>query len=451
MEKGDCSHTTHLSIMATPLRNIDVELLKIGMYVSELDRPWLETPFLFQGFYIRSEKDIQELQRYCNTVEIDVEQSDASLQATLTRIPGKDDRREGMPISDQRLSLWQRILSLFGGKKVGGNKAKLKKQPSAGEYYTDTVSTKDELAVAKSIHADSLRQLMNVLNSIRQGATVAMPELEVVAGSMTDSVLRNGTAMALLARMMEKDEYTSSHSLTSSIWALVFGRHLGLDRESLEVVGLGGLLLDVGKTKLPEELLHKTGELTDAERNHIQNHVQLGLEIIREAENVDQRVVDMVATHHERFDGSGYPRGWQGNQIPVFGRIGGIVDSYSAMTSKRSYAPAMSSYDAMREFTSLSDKHFQAEMVQQFIQAVGIFPTGTLVELNTGEVGVVLKEHHSTRLQPEIAVILDAEKKAVPEFKVFDLRNKEGQAPTVWIERGVNPGEYDLDPRKYFL
>jgi HD-GYP domain-containing protein (c-di-GMP phosphodiesterase class II) len=219
----------------------------------------------------------------------------------------------------------------------------------------------------------------------------------------------------------------------------------------LEAVGLGALLLDVGKTKLPEELLNKTGELTIVERSHIQNHIKFGLDIIREADSVDQRVLDMVATHHERFDGSGYPRGWQGNQIPVFGRIGGIVDSYSAMTSKRPYAPAMSSFDTMREFTALADKHFQAEMVEQFIQAVGIFPAGTLVELNTGEVGVVLKEHQSTRLQPEIAVILDAEKKAIADFKTIDLRNKTGVSPTVWIERGINAGDYNLDPRKYFL
>ena len=160
---------------------------------------------------------------------------------------------------------------------------------------------------------------------------------------MVDSVLRNSSALALLTRLHEKDEYTSSHSLASSIWALVFGRHLGLDKESLAAVGLGGLLLDVGKMKLPEALLKKKGKLTDIERSYINNHVGFGLELIRQAEGVDNRVLDMVATHHERYDGSGYPRGWKGNQIPVFGRIGGIVDSYSAMTSDRPYAKAISS------------------------------------------------------------------------------------------------------------
>lgn len=439
-------HANNTSIMATSLRKIDVELLQIGMYVSELDRPWLETPFLFQGFYIRTDSEIEELRRFCDTVEIDIEQSDASLQATLSAKTTPTKQGISTRSSGKQVSLWQRILALFGGKPTNDGR-----QTAAGEYYQDTVSTSDELVVAKSIHTNSLDQLMTVLTSIRHGASVAMPDLQVVTESMVDSVLRNNTALALLARMQEKDEYMSSHSISSSIWALVFGRHLGLDREALEVVGLGGLLLDVGKTRLPEELLNKTGKLTDVEWSHMRNHVEFGLDIIREADNVDPRVMEMVATHHERFDGSGYPNGWSGNQIPVFGRIGGIADSYSAMTSKRSYAPAMSSFDAMREFKSLSDKHFQAEMVEQFIQAVGIFPAGTLVELNTGEVAIVLKEHQSTRLRPEVAIILNAEKKAVDEFKVLDLREKAGQAPNVWIERGINPGDFNLDPRKYFL
>ena len=275
------------------------------MYVSELDRPWLETPFLFQGFYIRTESEIQELRRFCNVVEIDIEQSDASLQRTLTTKATATRKGAITPISTTRSSLGQKIRAFLG---IG--KTTAQRQTAAGEYYKDTVSTSDELGVAKSIHADSMNQLMTVLTSIRHGATVAMPDLQVIAGSMVDSVLRNSTAMALLARMQEKDEYTSSHSLTSSIWALVFGRHLGLDKEALEVVGLGGLLLDVGKTMLPLELLNKTGKLTDVEWSHMQNHVQFGLDIIRGADDVDQRVVDMVATHHERFDGSGYPKGW---------------------------------------------------------------------------------------------------------------------------------------------
>lgn len=431
--------------MADTHRKIHVDLLRIGMYVSQLDRPWLETPFLFQGFYIRNDSEIGELRRYCEHVVIDVEQSDPGINKTGIMKTSAPAASTSVP-APGKLSFLQRILALFGIKPKD-----MAERRVPGEFYKDTASTADELVVARTVHTGALDQLMNVLGGIRRGETIAMPDLEVVAGAMVDSVLRNSTAMALLVRMREKDEYTSAHSIASSIWGLVFGRHLGLDRESLEAVGLGGLLLDVGKTKLPEELLNKKGELTDVERAHIQNHVNFGLEIIRQAGEVDKRVLDMVATHHERYDGSGYPKGLKGNQIPVFGRIGGIVDSYSAMTSDRPYASAMSSYDAMREFKALSDKHFQAEMVEQFIQAIGIFPAGTLVELNTGEIGVVLKEHQSTRLQPEIALILDANKEPLEEFRKIDLRSQNGAAPTVWIERGIKPGAYDIDPNEYFI
>ncbi len=433
--------------MTNSIRKLDVDLLRVGMYVSKLDRPWLETPFLFQGFFVRTQSDIDELNRYCDFVEIDVDQSDATLRSMLQGgSGGSRSDKSATEGTHKHNSIWARIRAFFG-RKVGT----LPSSPTPGDFYRDTERLPDELVVARTVHSGSLGQLMNVLAEIRSGKLIAMPNLEVVIGGMVDSVLRNSSALALLTRLQEKDEYTSSHSLASSIWALVFGRHLGLDREALSAVGLGGLLLDVGKMKLPEELLKKKGELTEIERSHIHNHVGFGLELIRQAEGVDNRVLDMVATHHERYDGSGYPRGWKGNQIPVFGRIGGIVDSYSAMTSDRPYAQAVSSYDAMREFKSLADKHYQAEMVEQFIQAIGIFPAGTLVELNTGEIGVVLEEHQSTRLQPKVAVILGPEKKPLLELRIVDLRNSAGTRPTLWIERGIEPGVYDIDPAKYFL
>jgi len=433
--------------MTNSKRKLDVDLLRVGMYVSKLDRPWLETPFLFQGFFVKSQSDIDELNRYCDFVEIDVDQSDATLRSMLNG--GSDGSGSTSPVAgapQKRSPFWEWIKAF-----LGRNFGAISSNPSPGEFYKDTRSLPDELVVARSVHSGSLDQLIHVLAEIRSGKQIAMPDLEVVVDGMVDSVLRNSSALALLTRLQEKDEYTSSHSLASSIWALVFGRHLGLDKESLAAVGLGGLLLDVGKVKLPEALLTKKGELTDIERSYINNHVGFGLELIRQAEGVDNRVLDMVATHHERYDGSGYPRGWKGNQIPVFGRIGGIVDSYSAMTSDRPYAKALSSYDAMREFTSLADKHYQAEMVEQFIQAVGIFPPGTLVELNTGEIGVVLKEHQSTRLQPEIAVILGPDKKRLSKPKTLDLRNKLGTRPKFWIERGIDSGNYDIDPAECFL
>ncbi len=334
--------------MSIHTRQIDVDGLRIGMFVSKLDRPWVETPFLFQGFCIRSKSEIDELRQYCDFVEIDFEQSEISVNDTqIIKLRGKSKlSRSG---SKRKRSFWRRFLQLLFGRRQREHAD----SPDAGNYYQDSVSVADELVVARTLHTGVLQKLISVLDDIRRGATIRVPDLEIIVDGMVDSVLRNSTAMALLVRMQKTDDYTHAHSLSTAMWALVFGRHLGLDRDSLRALGLGGLLLDVGKTKLPAQLLKKRGPLTDVERMHVRNHVNLGLEIISHAEALDSRVAEMVATHHERFDGSGYPKGLTGSQIPVFGRIGGIVDSYAAMSSDRSYAKAMSSYDAMREFKAL--------------------------------------------------------------------------------------------------
>lgn len=421
------------------------------MYVSELDRPWLETPFLFQGFFIRSKNEIDELREHCEFVVIDFEQSDvAANESWDSGKPSHSKQKKPASKSTRKIGIWRRVLQLFRREQKQADAVNIE----PGDFYQDTVSVADELVVAKTLHTGSLQRLMSVLEAVRRGATIRMPDLEVVVDGMVDSVLRNSTAMALLIRMQETDDYTHAHSLATSMWALVFGRHLGLDRESLQVLGLGGLLLDIGKTKLPQQLLKTKGELTDVARMHMRRHVDLGLEILRKTESVDKRVYDMVATHHERFDGSGYPKGLKGNQIPVFGRIGGIVDSYAAMSIDRPYAKAKSSYDAMREFRSLADKSFQSELVEQFIKAVGIFPAGTLIELNTGEVGVVLKEHRASRLRPEVAIILDAHKQKLDDFRIINLDDQPeecNEPGSLWIERGIEPGVYDINLDDYFL
>ncbi len=433
--------------MSNNTRKIDAGALYIGMFVSRLDRPWLETPFLFQGFNIRTKNEIDELQHYCDYVYVDFQQSTvdstgrsrADLSSTIIekRSPG------GLR------SFLKKLGRIFKGKKKDIGEAS-----TPGSFYHDTVAVKEEIETARPIYATSLDRLTKVLDGIRRGEKIEILHMEAVVNPMVDSVLRNSTAMALLARMRTKDDYTYSHSIGSSIWALVFGRHLGLNRESLKALCQGGLLLDVGKTKIPMDLLKKPGKLTYEEMDQVRSHVEFGVELVKEIKGIDPRVIDMVATHHERYDGSGYPKGLKGSQISVFGRMAGIIDSYVAMTSERPYAPATSTYNAMREFKSLSDKSFQSEMVEQFIQAIGIFPSGTLVELNTGEVGVVIKEYSFQRLRPEVALILDSNKEPLSEIKVIDLHGNDDDsaaAPQVWIARGVEPGAYDIDPSEYFL
>lgn len=429
---------------------VDVADLKIGMFVSQLDRPWLETPFLFQGFYINTREEIQELNNYCRYVYIDIEQSSGSIRHQYAQAPVLVAKwRKARHPGKSGFFLFRKLARWFGRDRLD-----VVVQPGPGEFYQDTVEVKEELGTARKIHESALDKMVAILDGIRRGEEIRIPELEAVAGSMVDSVLRNSTALVLLVRMRNNDDYLYAHSIATAVWALVLGRHLGLDKDSLQALGLGGLLMDVGKTRLPRELLGKKGKLTSEELAYARTHIELGLEMLKEQEGTDPRALEMLTTHHERHDGSGYPKGLKGHQIPVFGRIGGLVDTYAAMTSDRPYAMAESSYNVMREIRALSGSAFQPEMVEQFIQAVGIFPAGSLVELNTGEVGVVIKEHRFHRLRPQIIIILDAGKNLLAELKVVDLNdlgsNCDGP-PEVWIESGVEPGTYDIDPSEYFL
>jgi len=429
--------------MSKQIIELPVEHLKVGLYVSRLDRPWIETPFLFQGFAVQDEQELAELRKLCKRVYVEVSTAEADELRQLTAKAGQPNGSTGGGTARpavKHLSL-QEISSNLGARQ-GLVPAK------------DSVPLKAELAEAKTVHAQAKQAVAQMMDRLRRGRGLDVPQLESVVESMVESVVRNRDAMGWLARMKNKDDYLYRHSLAASVWALAFGRHLGLDKDTLKALGVGAMLLDIGKTKLPTELLQKTDKPTAEEWNLIRAHVDHGLEFVRSIPKMDEQVISMVGTHHERFDGAGYPRQLQGDAIPLIGRIAGIVDCYDAMTSERHYAKPKSTYDSVRELKRLGGSWFQSELVELFIQAVGVFPTGTLVELNTGEVGVVVGQNRFRRLRPEVMLILDPNKKLRADFVIADLQEQSGAAgatPSVWITHGLEPGAYGIDPTEYFL
>ncbi len=417
--------------------------LETGLYVSDLDRPWLETPFLFQGFVIKDEDDLAELRKHCQFVFVDPEQCELSREQLqkLVRLSRESEQEQAANESQAAARRPVRDVPEPDFSKTG-------------RYYVNTEELAKELERAQVIEKEASAAVNRVLDNVRNGEALDVPELQQVVDPLVDSVLRNADAMAWLMRIRETDEYVYQHSIGSSVWAVVFGRHLGFDKETLNAIGLGGMLLDVGKTRLPVEILKKAGPLTPDEQLMMHQHVEMGLDILRESGNVDPRVEIMLATHHERHDGSGYPHGLKETNIPVLGRIAGIVDSYDAMVSKRPYAETRSTFSAMRQLQRASRDKFQKEMVDQFVQAVGMFPTGSLVELNTGEVAVVTAQNNYQRLRPEIMVILDREKQLCADFRTIDLRMSTADdlgKESLWIDKGLEPGTYGIDPAEYFL
>ena len=422
---------------------VPVQNLRLGQYVHTLDRDWSDTPFLFQGFEIETQEELAQLRQLCKTVQIEVTAEEADKILTLQRAaPLRETVKAPTEVIRRPDPL--RMLSA---------------DPKA---LADTVPARDDVTVRNEIvHAkqamDGAREVvLDVFSQLKNGGGLDTKAINSAVDSMVSSVFRNRDAMGWLARMRSKDDYLYSHSLSTSVWAVTFGRHLGLDKETLKLLGTGAMLLDVGKTRMPDHLLRKPDSLSPTEWKLLRLHARYGAQMLRRSdEELDPRIIEMVEFHHERMDGMGYSTGLQGEQIPFLARIAGIVDSYDAMITQRAYAGAKTAYQAVTELTSLAGTAFQPELVELFVQAVGVFPTGTLIELNTGEVGVVVTQNRYRRLKPEIMLILDAAKQVRDEFPVVDLFNCEENSdlanPKLWIVDAPEQGAYGIDPAEYFL
>ncbi len=390
------------------LLEVPVSNLKPGMYVAELDRPWLDTPFAVQGFYVRDSDDVSLISKHCSYVLVDPRRYQRAAHKT---------RQKTQRPSRNRTSL------------------------------------KREFAVAKGELESAGDAMRSVFEQLRAGRHLDLKAMQRVLEPLVQSVLRNSEAMAALVRIKAKGDYLFNHSIANAVWAAVLGRQLGLEREPLRQLALGAAVVDVGMTRLEDALVEKPTPLTSAERKAMEAHVPFGLEILRAGGAPGAEVLETLAGHHERFDGSGYPRGLEGYDIPLFARIVGIVDSYDAMITERPHARARSSFEAVQELADLKDVKFQGALVEQFMQAIGLFPTGAIVELNTGEVGVVVAQNRTRRLRPKVVVILDPDKRRHAKLAVVDLaRHSVGAGETdLWICRELAHGTYGIEPDEFFL
>jgi HD-GYP domain-containing protein (c-di-GMP phosphodiesterase class II) len=425
----------HKQLMRKQIIEIPVQVLHKGLYVSRLDRPWIESPFLFQGFEIESDEQLSQLKELCKSVFIELTEEEADDLLSRTKRKDKPAAKNELAALDELSANINARVSLVPAK--------------------DPIPLKTELATAKTVYRDALASVTKLFDRLRRDGGLDVQLVESIVDSMVQSIFRNRDAMSWLARLKSKDDYLYNHSLAVSVWALAFGRHLGLDKETLRSIGMGAMVLDIGKTQLPLTLLRKADKPSESEWIELHGHVELGMAILDEDKTATACMKTMVAMHHERLDGSGYPHGLKGDSIPLAGRIAGIVDCYDAMISDRVYAKGLSTYDAVRELKRLGKSWFQPELVELFIQAVGVFPTGTLIELNTGEVGVVIAQNRFRRLRPQVMLVLDAQKKMRPEFSLIDLQlfvkaNDSGNSE-LWITQGLEPGAYGIDPAEFFL
>ena len=510
--------------------------LRVGMFVADLDRPWVDTPFLLQGFLIENDEQILALRTHCEYVIVDRARSTGDQFEAPPAAPPGTGRKPGAPMSgagavaatgsaggdpdavtevkaatpvakdrpprahtdgapmrtarfpasvpyrsrrtetsepgaDDRGFLGRLFGRLKGGKRDEADapvapmeppretpqefaaRAELLPPGLQVQTYVDQVSVEEEVPRAQAAveHASGL--LEKLVNDIRLGQSFEIERVEEIVGDMVESVVRNPDAAMWIARLRQEDIATYGHGLQVSVYLTAFGRHLGFPKAQLAQLAQIGLLLDIGKIKLPRYLMEKQGRYTAEEYEEAKRHVEHGIEILHSTRNVDPEVMEGIEQHHERMNGSGYPKGFEGNEIGIYGRMSGIVDTFAALTNHRPYASASSSYEALRSISGWAGDFFHEPLVQQFVSSIGVFPVGSLIELSTGEVAIVVAHNKVRRLKPRVLVVTGPDKTRSPHPAMLDLlyENKTGGDEPVYIKRGLPAGAYDLDLRDFYL
>ncbi len=414
-------------------KEVSVEQLEFGVFISELDRPWTETPFMYQGFVLNNDKQLEALKKYCKKVIIDLDKGpDLPERSQLLAgdVGGPAAPKIPVPLGPSVLTTIKHKVT-----------------------YRERAAVDEELPVARTAQRKIEVLLKDIMSTVQAGKALDAPRVQEAVTSMTDSVVRNPDAMMLLAKLKEKGGHTLDRAFGVSIYMLTFGRFLELPREQLDLLGMVGLLQDVGMTAVPEEVVTKKGPLSKVELMVCRSHVAHSVAILSETPGFPPALPALAALHHERYDGSGYAKGLKGPEIELFVSIAGLVDCFDAMTHARPYAEIYSPSNALNYLYSMRNTLFDGPLVEQFVQCIGIFPVGSLVELNSGEVGIVIAQNMVRRLMPRVMVVLDAKGNPLHPQVILDLSQEPKAAVGVpyRIKRTLEQGSVPIDPAEFFL
>lgn len=390
---------------------IHISELKIGMFVSRLDRDWQETPFVMQGFIIESLDDIEVVAEYAEYVWIDAV------------------REEWVPPEQRAVSSHSIVRK---------------------NAYINKISSSQEHRAAIGVYREAKKLTKTLLDDVRLGGGVNTEQAKATVKDCMNSILRNADALIWMSRMRNEDEYTAEHCLNVCILAIAFGRHLGMSEGELTRLGLCGLLHDVGKMRVPAHILNKREPLTDKEFNIIKAHAVHGRNLLMSSPGVPNATVDVAYSHHERVDGTGYPRKLSAAGISDFARIICIVDAYDAMTADRCYSRAIASTEALKRIFQHRGTQFDERLALEFIKCIGLYPPGSIVELVDGLVGIVLETNHRYRHLPKIIVVKDLNKPLAKEI-VLDLNDiqQEKLDKSHLIKRALPDGAYGIYIRDF--
>ncbi len=531
---------------------IEVERLMLGMFVSELDRPWVGTPFLLQGFVLDDQADIDKLMTLCKHVYIDRTKSIGNQfiaptkqvvaikrEGAIMRVkdPSKvtsdKDINKNTPKSTSEkvtflgimrdLKNYQAPQNVASGGQVGTmynvrsgeapnvgetrpsqadnkteqksiakhlvedvgglftgfigglfNREKVKtsvkdapkyddkhakaKRAEQDDSYRITIYEEDHPVEAEivnifPVYEQSQIATRDIFDAIANEQNLDLTAVSEILDNMVESIGRSPDALLWLAKLKSSDGYSYNHALNVSITLMAFANFLALSKSQIKELGLAGLLQDVGKAKISPDILLKKGKLTREEYDHAKKHVDESLKILQSTPNIPLPVIYLASQHHERIDGSGYPNQLRESQIGLSAQIAGLIDTYCAITSNRSYAKGVYHQQALDELHSLSGKQFGADLVDQLVQFMGMYPVSSLVELNTGEVAVVIQQNQVRRLLPRLMLLLDHKKERYSTPIILNLLNN---PPTpsgepYKIIKSLEADSYGLNPEDFYV
>jgi len=401
---------------------LDVQELRKGMFVCELDRPWLDSPFLFQGFLIDTELEISELRKLCEYVYIDTEKGD-NKQGEKSSLNVEKNTQEELPSHED-----------------------ISQRP----YLT---SFEEEIKPAGRLREEAQQYMEELFDNVRAGHSIDAIKTRKLVSGMVASILRNPDALVLLNSLRDSSDYSIAHSINVCTLTLAFGRYLGLSQPELTEIGMGALLHDVGELRVPKEIMSKKGLLSKEENRLMQTHAQHGADILKQSEGIPTTAIEIARAHHERSNGQGYPEGLQEDDITYFARIVSIIDVYDTVTTNHNERASINSTEALKNMYNWRNEMFNGALVEQFIQCLGIYPVGSIVELNNGEVGIVIAVELDKRLQPKLMLVRDQLKKAYSPPRIINLalHSSDNKASNYEIHKVLEPGDYGIDLKSYLL
>lgn len=399
------------------LKRIAVKDVRMGMFITELCGSWMEHPFFKTKFLLEDATDLESLIK-SGIKEVWIN-TDKGLDA--------DEIVAGKTLSDIELETELML----------GDATRAKP--------TEKNSMDEEVKIAQQICSKAKAAVISMFNDARMGKAIEVAHAKELVEEISDSVLRQPHALISLARLKNTDEYTYMHSVAVCALMIALARQLSLDEEIVRESGLAGLLHDLGKMGISNKILNKPGKLTDDEFNTMKSHPKIGMSILMNNPLVSPMVLDVVLHHHEKMDGSGYPHKLAGDSISLFAKMGAVCDVYDAITSNRPYRKGWSPAESIRKMAEWSKGHFDEAIFQAFVKTVGIYPTGSLVRLESGRLGVVTEQNETSLLTPKVKIFFSARLKTPILQETLDLAKLIGKEKISGRESPDDWGFRNLD------